>query len=111
MRPCRRRAGRDILRPQAWDLGITTAFFVFALVSFFRRSVALKYATLAMSVAYLGVTKSTLISVTDIFRFVHLDFPQFKYSLAWYLIAGVHGLSRPCCGDGSTADASARSAP
>ncbi|MGC4085812.1 MAG: 4Fe-4S binding protein [Vicinamibacterales bacterium] len=38
--------------------------------------------------AYLGVTKSTLISVTDIFRLVHFDFPQFKYSLAWYLIAG-----------------------
>ena len=41
-----------------------------------------------MSVVYLGIMKSTLISVTDIFRIVHLDFPQFKYSLAWYLIAG-----------------------
>ena len=30
---------------------------------------------------------NTLISITDIFRLVHLDFPQFKYSLAWYLIA------------------------
>jgi NAD-dependent dihydropyrimidine dehydrogenase PreA subunit len=78
----------DILRPQAVDLAITSAFFVFALVSFFQRSRALKYAALVMSVAYLGVTKSTLISVTDIFRFVHLDFPQFKYSIAWYLIAG-----------------------
>ena len=78
----------DILRPQALDLGITTAFLAFAMVSFFRNSRPLKYATLAMSVAYLGITKSTLISVTDIFRLVHLDFPQFKYSLAWYLIAG-----------------------
>jgi NAD-dependent dihydropyrimidine dehydrogenase PreA subunit len=77
----------DILRPQAMDLGITTAFFAFAMVSFFRKSVALKYTALAMSVAYLGVAKSTLISVTDIFRLVHFDFPQFKYSLAWYLIA------------------------
>jgi len=77
----------DILRPQLQDLIITTAFFVFAMVSFFRKSKPLKYAALAMSVAYLGVTKSTLISVTDIFRLVHLDFPQFKYSLAWYLIA------------------------
>ena len=77
----------DILRPQLQDLVITTAFFAFALVSFFRKSKPLKYAALAMSVAYLGVTKSTLISVTDIFRLVHLDFPQFKYSLAWYLIA------------------------
>jgi NAD-dependent dihydropyrimidine dehydrogenase PreA subunit len=78
----------DILRPQALDLAITSAFFAFALVSFFKKSKPLKYAALAMSVAYLGITKSTLISVTDIFRFVHLDFPQFKYSLAWYLIAG-----------------------
>ncbi len=78
---------RDILRPQALDLVITTAFFAFAMVSFFNKSRPLKYAALAMSVAYLGITKSTLISVTDIFRFVHFDFPQFKYSLAWYLIA------------------------
>jgi hypothetical protein len=78
----------DILRPQGLDLAITSAFFVFALISFFKRSQPLKYVTLVMSVAYLGITKSTLISVTDIFRFVHLDFPQFKYSLAWYLIAG-----------------------
>ena len=78
----------DILRPQAADLAITTAFFIFALVSFFKKSQPLKYAALTMSVAYLGVTKSTLISVTDIFRLIHLDFPQFKYSLAWYLIAG-----------------------
>ena len=78
----------DILRPQAVDLAITSAFFAFALVSFFRKSRPLKYAALAMSVAYLGVTKSTLISVTDIFRLIHFDFPQFKYSLAWYLIAG-----------------------
>ena len=78
----------DILRPQAVDLAITSAFFAFAMVSFFRKSKALKYAALAISVAYLGVTKSTLISVTDIFRIIHFDFPQFKYSLAWYLIAG-----------------------
>lgn len=76
----------DILRPQAADLTLMSLFFVFAMVSFFRKSQPLKYATLAMSVAYLGVTKSTLISVTDIFRFVHWDFPEFKYSIAWYLI-------------------------
>jgi hypothetical protein len=77
----------DILRPQALDLALTSAFFVFALVSFYKRSVPLKYAALVMSVAYLGVAKSTLMSVTDIFRLVHFDFPQFKYSIAWYLVA------------------------
>ena len=77
----------DILRPQAMDLALTSAFFAFALVSFYKRSVPLKYAVLVMSVAYLGVAKSTLMSVTDIFRLVHFDFPQFKYSIAWYLVA------------------------
>ncbi len=76
----------DILRPQATDLALMSLFFAFAMFSFFRRSQPLKYGTLALSVAYLGVTKSTLISVTDIFRFVHWDFPEFKYSIAWYLI-------------------------
>ena len=76
----------DILRPQATDLALMSLFFAFAMVSFFRKSQPLKYAALVMSVAYLGVTKSTLISVTDIFRFVHWDFPEFKYSIAWYLI-------------------------
>jgi polyferredoxin len=77
----------DILRPQALDLVLMTAFFTFALVSFFKKSKPLKYAALVMSVAYLGITKSTLISITDIFRLVALDFPQFKYSIAWYLFA------------------------
>ena len=78
----------SILRPQAVDLALTTALIGFALVSFFKKSVRLKYITLAATVAYLGVTKSTLISITDIFRVVDWDFPTFKYSLAWYLFAG-----------------------
>jgi len=78
----------SILRPQAVDLALTTALIGFALVSFFKKSVRLKYITLAATVAYLGVTKSTLISITDIFRVVDWDFPTFKYSITWYLFAG-----------------------
>jgi len=36
---------REILRPQALDLALFAAFAALALVSFFRKSVALKYVT------------------------------------------------------------------
>jgi polyferredoxin len=39
-------------------------------------------------VAYLGIAKSQLISITDLFRLVEWDFPTFKYSINWYLFAG-----------------------
>lgn len=101
----------DILRPQAVDIALTTGLIGFALFSFARRSRPLKYATLVMTVAYLGVTKGTMISVTDLFRFVDAGravaaipgeqfsasavgsavasaFPEFKRGIAWYIFAG-----------------------
>ena len=78
----------DVLRPQALDIALTTGLIGFSLFSFSRRSRPLKYATLALTLVYLGVMKSTMISVTDIFRVVDLNLPQFKYSIAWYLFAG-----------------------
>jgi NosR/NirI family transcriptional regulator, nitrous oxide reductase regulator len=78
----------DILRPQAVDIALTAGLIGFALFSFTKRSKALKYTTLAFTFAYLGITKSTMISVTDIFRVVDLNLPEFKYSVAWYMFAG-----------------------
>jgi polyferredoxin len=78
----------DILRPQALDLVLLALFIALALVSFFRKSVKLKYAALAAAVGYMGFYKSSLISVSDVFRLTDLSFPPFKYSLAWYLFAG-----------------------
>ena len=79
---------RDILAPQALDLTVLAAFIAFALVSFFRKDRRLKYAVLVLAVSYMGFTKSSLISVSDIFRVTDLSLPPFKYSLAWYLFAG-----------------------
>ena len=76
---------REILGPQAIDLGLLTGFIALALVSFFRKSVRLKYVTFVAAVGYLGFTKSTLVSVSDVFRLTDLNVPAFKYSLAWYL--------------------------
>ncbi len=78
----------EILRPQALDLALLTAFIAFALVSFFRKSVALKYIALAVAVGYMGFVKSSLVSISDVFRLTDLSLPPFRYSLAWYLFSG-----------------------
>ncbi len=77
---------REILAPQALDLVLLAAFMTLAMVGFFRKSVVLKYVTFAASVGYLGFTKSSLLSVSDVFRLTDLSVPEFKYSLAWYLL-------------------------
>jgi NosR/NirI family transcriptional regulator, nitrous oxide reductase regulator len=78
----------EILRPQALDLVLLTAFIGFALVSFFRKSRRLKYVALVVAVGYMGFVKSSLVSISDVFRLTDLSLPPFKYSLAWYLFSG-----------------------
>lgn len=75
---------REILAPQWQDLGLLTAFLALALVSFFRKSVPLKYLTFVAAVGYMGFTKSSLVSVSDVFRLTDLSVPEFKYSVTWY---------------------------
>ena len=77
----------DILAPQTFDLVLVTAFIVLVLVSFFRKSVRLKYITLVAAVAYMGFSKSYLISITNIFAVMDWNLPIVKYNLAWYLFA------------------------
>ena len=76
-----------LLRDQAADLGFFTVFAALVLVGFFRKSVPLKYVTLAAAVAYMGFTKSQLISVVNVYGLVTGNMPVFRYSLAWYLFA------------------------
>ena len=75
---------REILQPQLLDLTLFAAFITLALISFFRKSVALKYVTFVAAVGYMGFTKSSLVSVSDVFRLTDLSVPEFKYSLVWY---------------------------
>jgi NosR/NirI family nitrous oxide reductase transcriptional regulator len=77
----------DILGPQSLDLALLCAFLVLAFVSFRRKSVPLKYATLIFSVAYMGFAKSHLISITNIFSVLDWSLPVVKHNLAWYLFA------------------------
>src|SRR5205085_11332083 len=69
---------RQIVGAQAADLGLFAGFAALALTSFFRQSVKLKYATLVASVAYLGIYKSQLLSIVNVFGVLHGNVPLFK---------------------------------
>ncbi len=79
---------RQVVGAQAVDLVLFPAFATLALVSFFRKSVRLKYITLAAAVLYLGLFRSQMISIVNIFGLLSWNLPIFKYSLFWYLFAG-----------------------
>ncbi len=77
-----------LLRSQAPDLALFTMFATLTLVSFFRKSVWLKYVTFVAAIGYMGFAKSQLISVVNIYGAMTGNMPVFRYSLAWYLFAG-----------------------
>jgi NosR/NirI family transcriptional regulator, nitrous oxide reductase regulator len=78
---------QEILRPQAADVALTTAFLAFAMVSFFRKSVPLKYVTFVLAVGYMGFYKSNLISVVNIFGVIDQNLPIAKHNVMWYIFA------------------------
>jgi polyferredoxin len=84
----------ELLGDQAWDIGLFAAFATLAMVSFLRKSVPLKYATLVFAVLYMGIYKSQLMSIVDVLRPVtglvdgQNPFPVFSYNIAWYAFLG-----------------------
>jgi polyferredoxin len=77
----------ELAGEQAFDIGLFLAFAALAMVSFLRKSRPLKYATLVASVLYMGVFKSQLMSVVNIFGVITANLPVFSYSMAWYAFA------------------------
>jgi NosR/NirI family nitrous oxide reductase transcriptional regulator len=77
----------DLARDQAPDMILFVLFAALAMTSFLRKSVPLKYVTLVASVLYMGVYKSQLLSVVNIFGTLTANLPIFSYSMAWYLFA------------------------
>ena len=67
-------------RQQALDIGLFVGFAALALTAFFRKSDRLTVATLIASVAYLGVYKSQLISIVNVFGLLTANLPVFSYS-------------------------------
>lgn len=72
----------------AIDIGALAAFLLLALVSFWRKSTALKYTTMVAAVAYMGFTKGNLVSLVHIFGLIDLSLPILKYNIAWYMLMG-----------------------
>ncbi|HEY8518856.1 MAG TPA: 4Fe-4S binding protein [Gammaproteobacteria bacterium] len=77
----------ELARDQALDVGLFAAFATLAMVSFFKKSVPLKYVTLVVTVLYLGVYKSQLISIVNVFGAITGNLPIFSYNMAWYAFA------------------------
>ncbi len=78
---------QQLFTDQSLDIALFAAFATVALVSFFRKSVRLKYITLVAAVAYLGIHKSQLLSIVNIFGVLGGNLPLFKYNLGWYFFA------------------------
>jgi len=78
---------QQLVSSQAVDLVLFAAFAVLALTSFFRKSVPLKYVTLVAAVGYLGIYKSQLLSIVNVFGVMGGNLPIFKYNLGWYFFA------------------------
>ena len=89
----RRGRGADLVRrhPRAGasTSRLVVAFIALAFISFFRKSVALKYVTLVACRDLLGFWKSTLISIVNVFGLFGGNLPLFRYNLAWYLLAAI----------------------
>jgi polyferredoxin len=77
----------QLAQEQAPDLALFAAFAVLAMVSFLRKSIPLKYATLLAAVLYMGFYKSELLSVVNVFGLLSGNLPIFAHSMAWYAFA------------------------
>lgn len=77
----------DDIKAQAPELAMFTAFATLAMVGFFRRSEPLKWITMGASVLYLGIMRSQLITVVNIFALTKWNLPTFRQNLPWYAFA------------------------
>lgn len=75
------------------DLGILISFFTLALVSFFKKSRWLKYATMVVAIGYMGFMRADLVSIVHIFGLMQWSFPLFEYNVGWYVLMGFTLLS------------------
>ena len=77
----------ELASDQALDIGLFVAFATLAMISFFRKSTPLKYVTLVVAVGYMGLVKSQLLSIVNIFSAITANLPIFSYSMAFYAFA------------------------
>jgi NosR/NirI family nitrous oxide reductase transcriptional regulator len=73
----------ELLADQAPDLALFAGFATLAMVSFLRKSVPLKYVTLVLSVAILGIYNSHLVSITNVLGSLTGTLPLHAETLAF----------------------------
>jgi NosR/NirI family nitrous oxide reductase transcriptional regulator len=77
----------ELIVDQAPDILLFTAFLTLAMVSFLRKSIRLKYLTLVLSVVFLGVYKSHLLSITNVLGSLTGTLPLHAESIAFSALA------------------------
>jgi len=68
------------------DLVALIAFLALAVISFLKKNVALKYATMVAAIGYMGFTKGNLVSLVHIFNLIEWSFPIFEHNISWYVL-------------------------
>ena len=76
----------QIIRGQALNLSLLTAFTALALVGFFRKNETLKTITLVASVAYLGFYKSALITIVNVYGLLSWNLPTLRDDVLTYFV-------------------------
>jgi NosR/NirI family transcriptional regulator, nitrous oxide reductase regulator len=76
----------ELLADQAPDLALFAAFATLAMVSFLRKSIPLKYVTLVLSVALLGIYNSHLVSITNVLGSLTGTWPFHAETLTFSLL-------------------------
>ncbi|MBM3819272.1 MAG: 4Fe-4S binding protein [Acidimicrobiia bacterium] len=69
------------------DVALFAGFSVLAMAGFLRKDDRLHLATLVAAVAYLGLYKSEIISIVNVFSIFTLNLPIFAYNMEWYAFA------------------------
>lgn len=77
-----------VTRGMLIDVLALVGFFTLALISFFRKSTPLKYATMVVAIVYMGFMKANLVSIVHIFGLTQWSFPLFEYNVGWYVLMG-----------------------
>jgi len=75
----------QMVRAQAPDMALYAGLTALALVGFFRKSETIKVVTLVATATFLGVFRSQMYSVVNIFGLLSWNLPIFKSSLFMYM--------------------------
>ena len=69
------------------DVALFLGFSALAMAGFLRKDDRIHLATLVAAFAYLGIYKSEIVSIVNVFSIFTLNLPIFAYNMEWYAFA------------------------